>query len=113
MEVLTFWAFGHAFSLGLPLGAYVSVTVAVSLVRTFPITFQNIGTYEVVLLGLLKQEGVNSGDAFAYAVATRILTSAAITVMGLVAMWLMAVRPRDLFMLRPERQPATPSAREC
>ncbi len=100
IEVLTFWAFGRAFSLGLPLTDYVSVTVAVSLVRTFPITFQNIGTYEVALLGLLSREGVGSADALAYAVATRILFSATITVMGLAAMWLMAVRPRDVLALR-------------
>jgi uncharacterized protein (TIRG00374 family) len=110
MEVLTFWAFGRAFSLGLPLAAYVSVTVAVSFVRTFPVTFQNIGTYEVVLLGLLKREGVAAGDAFAYAVATRILISASITVMGLLAMWLMAVRPRDVFALRRDTALPAPSA---
>ena len=110
MEVLTFWAFGGAFSLGLPLRTYVSVTVAVSFVRTFPVTFQNIGTYEVVLLGLLKREGVTSSDAFAYAVATRILVSASITIMGLFAMWLMAVRPRDVFALRRDTAlPASPA----
>jgi uncharacterized protein (TIRG00374 family) len=106
VEVLTFWAFGRAFGLGLPLSAYVSVTVAVSFVRTFPITFQNIGTYEVVLIGLLRSQGVATADAFSYAVATRILVSLAITVMGLVAMWLMGMRPREVFGLRASSRPA-------
>ena len=110
IEVLTFWAFGRAFGLGLPLSAYVSVTVGVSLVRTFPVTFQNIGTYEVALLALLRSEGVTGGDAFAYAVATRVLISASITVMGLAAMWLMAVRPRDVFTLRKDTVLRAPSA---
>lgn len=106
IEVLTFWAFGRAFALGLPLSAYVSVTVAVSLVRTF----QNIGTYEIALIALLRREGVTGGDAFAYAVATRVLVSTFITVMGLVAMWLMAVRPRDVLTLRRDTARRTPSA---
>ena len=104
--MLTFWAFGRAFALGLPLSAYVSVTVAVSLVRTF----QNIGTYEIALIALLRREGVTGGDAFAYAVATRVLVSTFITVMGLVAMWLMAVRPRDVLTLRRDTARRTPSA---
>jgi len=99
-EVLTFWAFGRAFGIALPLSAYVSVTVAVSFVRTFPITFQNIGTYEVVLIGLLRSQGVATGDALSYAVATRILVSLAIAAMGLAAMWLMGMRPREVFGLR-------------
>jgi uncharacterized protein (TIRG00374 family) len=102
LEVVTFWAFGRAFRLGLPLVDYVGVTVAVSLVRTFPITFQNIGTYEVALLGLLSREGASASDAFAYAVATRVLISATITAMGLIAMWLMAVRPRDVLSWRQQ-----------
>jgi hypothetical protein len=101
VEVLTFWAFGRAFGLGLPLGAYVSVTVAASFVRTFPITFENIGTYEMALIGLLKSQGVAAADAFSYAVATRIFISLAITVMGLTAMWLMGMSPREVFGLRP------------
>jgi uncharacterized protein (TIRG00374 family) len=100
MEVLTFWAFGRAFSLSLPLSAYVSVTVAVSFVRTFPITFQNIGTYEVVLVAVLSRQGATSDAAFAYAVATRVFVSLFITTMGLLAMWTMRVRPYDLFALR-------------
>ena len=100
IEVLTFWAFGRALGLSLPFATYIGVTVVVSFVRTFPLTFQNIGTYEVALLALLGRAGVPSGDALAYALASRILISAEITVMGVAAMWLMAVRPRDLLRLR-------------
>jgi uncharacterized membrane protein YbhN (UPF0104 family) len=100
VEVLTFWAFGRAFGLRLPFSAYLSATVAVSIVRTFPITFQNIGTYEVVLIEVLARQGASRDDAFAYAVATRVFTSLSITTMGLLAMWLMRVRPRDVFAVR-------------
>jgi uncharacterized protein (TIRG00374 family) len=109
IEVVLFWAFGQAFGLGLAFTAYVGVTVAVSFVRTFPITFQNIGTYEVVLLGLLAREGASADDAFAYAVATRIFISLSITAMGLLAMWLMRLSPRDVFALRRDDGEAVPA----
>lgn len=115
IEVVTFWAFGRAFGLPLSLPKYVGVVVVVSFVRTFPITFQNIGTYEVALLALLGREGVSSSDALAYALASRILISAEITVMGLAAMSLMSVRPRDLLTFhtaeRNEEPGAAPSVR--
>jgi hypothetical protein len=105
METVMFWTFGLAFRLGLPLSAYVSVVVAAGVVRVFPITFQNIGTYEVVLLEVLARQGAPRDAAFAYALATRVFASIAITTMGLLAMWLMRVHPRDLFTMR-RRDPA-------
>jgi hypothetical protein len=99
-EIVMFWTFGLAFHLGLPLSSYVSVVVAVGVVRTVPITFQNIGTYEVVLVAVLSRQGAASDAAFAYAVATRVFVSLFITTMGLLAMWTMRVRPHDLFALR-------------
>jgi len=108
-EIVMFWTFGLAFHLGLPLSSYVSVVVAVGVVRTVPLTFQNIGTYEVVLVAVLSRQGATSDAAFAYAVATRVFVSLFITTMGLLAMWTMRVRPQDLFALRrpasgPNRQ---------
>jgi hypothetical protein len=100
METVMFWVFGLAFRLGLPPSAYVSVVVAAGIVRVFPLTFQNIGTYEVVLLEVLARQGAPRDAAFAYALATRVFASIAITTMGLLAMWLMRVHPRDLFTMR-------------
>jgi len=117
METVMFWTFGLAFRLGLPLSAYVSVVVAAGVVRVFPITFQNIGTYEVVLLEVLARQGAPRDAAFAYAIATRVFASIAITTMGLLAMWFMRVHPRDLFTMRRQDpagsagQPVSSSAR--
>ena len=47
IEIGMYWAYGHAFNLDVPLGAYVSVAVVVALVTTFPITFGNVGSWEV------------------------------------------------------------------
>lgn len=107
LETVMFWTFGLAFRLGLPLSAYVSVVVAAGVVRVFPITFQNIGTYEVVLLEVLAREGAPRDAALAFALATRVFASIAITAMGLLAMWLMRVSPGDLFtMRRPDPAPS-------
>ncbi len=109
METVMFWTFGLAFHLGLPLPSYIGVVVAVGVVRTVPITFQNIGTYEVVLVAVLSHEGATSDAAFAYAVATRVFVSLFITTMGLLAMWMMRVRPHDLFALRRGKGEPTPT----
>src|SRR5881275_464062 len=38
IEILMYWAYGRAFGLSLPAGAYVSIAVVVSLVTTIPVT---------------------------------------------------------------------------
>jgi uncharacterized protein (TIRG00374 family) len=99
-QVLMFWVFGLAFGLDIPFGSYVVIMIAANLVAAFPITFQNIGTYEVVLLEILVVWGIAREEAFAYAVATHMLTNLWVVVVGLLALWLMRVRPREVFAVR-------------
>ncbi len=100
VQVLMFFIFGLAFGLGLALGAYLGVTIAANVVADFPITFQNLGTYEVAMVEVLALQGVAREEALAFAVTGHLLTNAAVAVMGLSAMWVMRLRPREVFALR-------------
>jgi uncharacterized membrane protein YbhN (UPF0104 family) len=100
-HVVVFWLFGLAFGLDLPLAYYIVIMVAANLVSAFPITFQNIGTYEFVLLEVMAAWGVERGEALAYAAATHLLTNLWIILVGITALWLMRVHPREVFGLRP------------
>lgn len=112
-QVLMFWIFGLAFGLELSFASYVVIMIAANLVAAFPITFQNLGTYEVVLLEIMVVWGVAREEAFAYAVATHMLTNLWVVVLGLLALWLMRVRPREVFAIRqPAEEGATPLPRE-
>ena len=100
VQVVVFWMFGLAFGLDLSFSAYIVIMIAANLVVAVPITFQNIGTYEVVLLEILVAFGVAREEAFAYAVATHIITNLWIIATGLVAVWLMRISPREVIRLR-------------
>ncbi len=80
------------------------VMIAANLVVAVPITFQNIGTYEVVLLEILVAFDVAREEAFAYAVATHLMTNLWIIAIGLIALWLMHISPREVFALRRPSQ---------
>jgi uncharacterized membrane protein YbhN (UPF0104 family) len=97
--VFTFWLFGLAFGLGLGFAEYVVIMIAANLVVAAPLTFQNLGTYEIVLSELLAAWDVPREQALAYTAATHILTNVWVVALGLVALWAMRIRPRDLFAL--------------
>lgn len=100
VDLLIFWAYGEAFGLHLPLAAYLSVTVVIALITVFPITFGNIGTYELAILSVLSLYAVSPERALAYAAGTHIFSTILNIGLGLVAMWAMGVQPRDVFRLR-------------
>lgn len=100
VQALAFFLFGLAFGLDLPFVAYLGVTIAANVVTDVPITFQNFGTYEIVMLEFLALQGVGREDAFAYALATHVLTNLWVVVLGLAAMWLMRLRPGEILALR-------------
>jgi uncharacterized membrane protein YbhN (UPF0104 family) len=102
-QVLGFALFGLAFGLDVPLVAFIVIMIAANLVSAFPITFENIGTYEAVLLGVLAAWGVPSEQALAYAIVTHLLTNLWVIGVGVLALWLMQVRPRELLSLVRER----------
>ncbi len=102
-QVVVFWVFGLAFGMELPMVSYIVVMVAANLVAAFPITFQNLGTYELLVVEVVAAWGVDREVGLAYAVATHMLTNLWIVALGVLALWAMRVRPRDLLAVtRPQ-----------
>jgi uncharacterized membrane protein YbhN (UPF0104 family) len=109
-EIAMYWAYGHAFNLDVPIGAYVSVAVAVALVTTFPITFGNVGSWEVALIAALSIYGVPADEALAYAVGSHVFVALFNISLGLISMLLLGLRPGDLFQLKGPPERVTPAA---
>jgi hypothetical protein len=107
-DILIIWLYALAFHLSLPFGAYVSVTVAIALVTTFPITVGNIGTYELLVTSVLTLYGAGGAPALAFAIGTHIFGTAFNIVLGLAAAAVMRLRPRDIFRIaeRSKHAPA-------
>jgi glycosyltransferase 2 family protein len=100
VDLAIIWSYGQAFHLDVSIGAYLSVTVAVAIITVFPITFGNVGTFEFALLRVLRLYGVSGEVALAFAVGTHVISSAFNIGLGLVAMWLMGIRPGELLRLQ-------------
>ncbi|HYM14845.1 MAG TPA: lysylphosphatidylglycerol synthase transmembrane domain-containing protein [Dehalococcoidia bacterium] len=100
VDLLILWAYGQTFHLHIPLAAYLSVTVVVAMLTTFPITFGNIGTYEVALLSVLALYAVPADAALAFAAGTHVITTAFNVALGLLAMAAMGIRPGEVFRVR-------------
>ncbi|MBI2723670.1 MAG: flippase-like domain-containing protein [Chloroflexi bacterium] len=100
VDLTILWAYGQAFQLHVPWGAYLSVTVAVAVITTFPITFGNVGTFEFALVRVLSVYGVPADHALAFAVGTHVFSTVFNIVLGLLAMWSMGLRPGEVFALR-------------
>ncbi len=98
-DILIVWLYALAFHLSLPFGAYVSVTVAIALVTTFPITVGNIGTYELLVTSVLTLYGAGAAPALAYAIGTHVFAAAFNIVLGLAAVSVMRLKPRDIFRI--------------
>lgn len=108
LQVFMFWTFALAFGLDLPFVSYVVVMIAANLVAVTAITFQNIGTYEVVVLEIMVAMGIVREEGFAYAVSTHLITNLWVVILGIAALLLMRVRPRDILTVKPaEEEPAT------
>jgi uncharacterized membrane protein YbhN (UPF0104 family) len=100
LDLLVLVAFGRAFGLDVPLSAYLSMTVATSLLSMFPITPGNAGTFEFVLVRVLAVYGVGADEAFAFALAVHILSTATTFALGLVGMLFMRVSVHEVFAWR-------------
>ncbi|MEO8541542.1 MAG: lysylphosphatidylglycerol synthase transmembrane domain-containing protein, partial [bacterium] len=100
VDILISWAFGKAFNLHVPVVAYVSVTVVIGLITIFPITFGNVGTFELAIVSALALYGVSSEAALGYAVGTHLFTTLFNIGLGVAAMLTMRMRPGEVFALR-------------
>ncbi len=107
VDILIYWAFGQAFNLHLPLAAYVSVTVVVAIITTFPVTFGNVGTYELALLSALSLYDISAHDALAYAVGSHLFSTLFNVGLGAVAMWFMGIHPGEIFRFRAKPPPSS------
>jgi len=103
-QVVVFWVFGLAFGLDLGLDAYIVVMVAANLVAAFPIAFQNLGPYELLIVQVLAAWDVEEARALAYAVGTHMLTNLWVVALGIGALWAMRVRPGELFSMVGQRK---------
>lgn len=100
IDLLINGAYGSAFNLNVPLGAYLSVTVALAVITTMPITFGNIGTWEVTLVSVLGLYGVPPDRALAYAIGSHVVVTVFNIALGLGAMGLMRIGPGEVFGVR-------------
>ncbi len=107
VDLAMLWSYGQAFNLHVPWGAYLSVTVAVAIITTFPITFGNVGTFEFALLRVLSIYSVASDRALAFAVGTHVFSTVFTVVLGLGAMWLMGIGPGEIFGFRKTKPVAS------
>lgn len=103
VDISILWAYGQAFHVDIPFAAYLSVTVAVAIITTFPITFGNVGTFEFALLKVLALYSVSSDTALAYAVGTHVFSTVFNIALGLIAMMVMRVGPREVFSFRSKK----------
>lgn len=114
LAALTFWTFGLAFGLDLGFAEYVVIMITANLVVAAPLTFQNLGTYEIAISELLAAWEVPREQALAYTAATHILTNLWVVALGLGALWAMRIRPGDIFSLRtPATAEAAPAREEA
>lgn len=95
LRALSLYLFGLSFELDTDPSTYLVLIVAISIFTFFPVTFMNIGTYQVVVTEVMGAAGVPRSEAFAYAVTAQALSHFWVIVMGLVAMWAMQVWPRE------------------
>ena len=103
VDITILWAYGQAFHVDIPFAAYLSVTVAVAIITTFPITFGNVGTFEFALLKVLALYSVSSDTALAYAVGTHVFSTVFNIGLGIIAMLAMRVGPGEVFSFRAKR----------
>ena len=100
VDIAISWAFGRAFNLQLPLAAFVSVTVVIGIITIFPITFGNVGTFELAVISALSLYGISGHDAVAYAVGVHVFSTLFNIGLGVIAMLVMGMRPGEVFRLR-------------
>jgi len=100
VQAATLVFLGLALDLDLSVGAYLGIAVVANLVTILPITFENVGPYEVLMVEILALQDVSPGSALAYAIASHAMTNAWVIALGLGAMVALRLRPRDVFSLR-------------
>ncbi len=107
LEAWSYWCFGQAFGLSLDFGGYLLIMMTANFAVSIPITPSGIGPFEVATQELIVLLGEERALAAGFAIGIHLSFIIWITLTGLVAMWLMRLRPSDIFYLS---QPPPPEA---
>jgi uncharacterized protein (TIRG00374 family) len=105
LEAEAYWVFGHAFGLDLSWSSYLLIMMTANFAVSIPVTPSGIGPYEVATQELVVAMGGPRSLATGYAIGMHLCLIIWITITGLVAMWLMKLRPEEIFYLQ---QPDSP-----
>lgn len=105
LEAIAYWAFGHAFGLGLHFQDYMLIMMTANFAVSIPITPSGIGPYEVATQELVVALGAERALATGYAIGMHLCFIIWITITGLIAMWLMRLSPEEIFYIAREEQP--------
>ncbi len=104
LEAVSYWCFGQAFGLDLGFGAYLIIMITANFAVAIPITPSGIGPYEVATQELVVQMGEARALAAGYAIGIHLSLIIWVTITGLAAMWLMRLRPADIFYVTQRGQ---------
>lgn len=86
-EVLTCWAVGQAFGLGLDLGIYFGVAGAANLSMAAPSTSGGIGPYEYFAREVVGRFGVGTATGTAFALVLHATVLIPVAIAGLLLVW--------------------------
>jgi uncharacterized protein (TIRG00374 family) len=100
LEVGVWWYMGKAFGIQLAFSEALAVMIAANLAQAIPITPWSIGPYEVAVTEILVLLGASRLDGSSYAIGSRLLLMTWIGITGILAMWSLDLRPRDLIGYR-------------
>ena len=103
LEVGVWWYMGRAFGIELAFSEALTVMIAANMAQAIPVTPWGIGPYEVAVTEVLVLLGSSRLDGSSYAIGSRILLMIWIGITGLLAMWSLGLRPRDLLGYRGDR----------
>ena len=109
LEAEAYWVFGHAFGLDLAWSSYLLIMMTANFAVSIPVTPSGIGPYEVATQELVVALGGLSAQATGYAIGMHLCLIIWVTLTGLAAMWLMRLRPNEIFYIQaPETPEITP-----
>jgi len=100
LEVGVWWYMGKAFGIELAFSEALTVMIAANMAQAIPVTPWSIGPYEVAVTEVLVLLGSSRLDGSSYAIGSRILLMVWIGATGLIAMWSLDLRMRDLLGYR-------------
>ena len=95
-EVGVYWMMGKALGIDLGLGEAIVLMIAANIVVSLPITPWDIGPFEVAVTEAFVLLGGARVDGSSFAVAVHLLLLAWITVTGVIAMFTLNLRPREV-----------------